>query len=959
MKKIILLFFLLSLAITAKAQIPSAGIPLSANVASGGNFPLQLSGTVIFSSDANRNLVYPETAAMSFKITSSVSLTATRNLIAPLTIGYQYTIENATTGGQSVQIIGSSGTGITIPNGSTLTVWCDGTNYVLSGGGVTGTSLTSGHLVYGIGASGIAVDSGTTTNGSGSLSSGNLTLSGNLSVQIGTINFGFPDNTCLQSGNFGVVNPTSGPCGIVGGLSTNGTPNINQEDLNLAQGTGITLNNSGVTVNISLSSISANTVLGALTATTPSGLALPSCSGANQALNYTNGTGFGCFTISGGAGGTVTSFSAGTLSPLFTTSVTTATSTPALSFTASSAAQNSVLAGPATGGAGAYSFQIAPTISAANMTNFPTFSFTLGSTSISIPGTTTSVSGLTVNGVVLTATGGTTTFLNQAGSYSTPAGSGGTVTSVGVSVPSYMTSTGTPITTNGTIALTFNSQTANTFFASPNGSAGVPGFRAIVAADVPTLPTTILSGTLQAAQEPAHTGDCTNTAGSLALTCTSINGGAFPASAVVIGTNSSSQPIAATTTGTGTTVVLSASSTFTGTEVIPAISGLTTIVGPASGTGSLTMTAGTGANAAFAAVGSSGGNGFAQIIASQGGTGAVQIIGGTTNNSSIGFEPYSTQSHSICNVGVAVGGGTHTGYGQTFTNCTGTTDSAGYFNPVFRYSIYNTLLGTPAGSALFENGAEGCTTSTAGNYSTAACGFATAVHWYWWIFTSATTGFGLMDVIPGSGNQSAWTAASTTLNLKTVVNMTYSPIIPLTGLLYGNNTTPVTVAAGTQVAAAISGVAISPSSVTASGTVQGATISDGTCTINTGILTNCVSPRPNSITADIQSALFATSTMLGPVFYTVKAVTGEFFILRQSGTISCTVAPTGQLMDLGTSATTAYSSATAISNVSVGVSDGVATTSLGNLTAGHYYGFAFSSGTCVTAPTFDFAVSLF
>ena len=70
--------------------------------------------------------------------------------------------------------------------------------------------------------------------------------------------------------------------------------------------------------------------------------------------------------------GTVTSMSAGALSPLFTTSVATPSSTPALSFTLSSAAQNSVFAGPATGGAGAPSYQTAPTISAANMTNFPT-----------------------------------------------------------------------------------------------------------------------------------------------------------------------------------------------------------------------------------------------------------------------------------------------------------------------------------------------------------------------------------------------------------------------------------------------------------------------------------------------------------------------------------------------------------------------------------------------------------
>jgi hypothetical protein len=56
---------------------------------------------------------------------------------------------------------------------------------------------------------------------------------------------------------------------------------------------------------------------------------------------------------SGGASGTVTSFSAGDLSPLFTTSEATVTTTPALTFALSNAAQNAVFAGPATGGAGA------------------------------------------------------------------------------------------------------------------------------------------------------------------------------------------------------------------------------------------------------------------------------------------------------------------------------------------------------------------------------------------------------------------------------------------------------------------------------------------------------------------------------------------------------------------------------------------------------------------------------
>jgi hypothetical protein len=95
-------------------------------------------------------------------------------------------------------------------------------------------------------------------------------------------------------------------------------------------------------------------------------------------LNYTSNGGLGgaaafLYTPQGanGATGTVTSFSAGGLSPLFTTSVATATSTPALSFTLSNAGQNTVLAGPPTGGAGPPTYQTAPTISAANMTNLP------------------------------------------------------------------------------------------------------------------------------------------------------------------------------------------------------------------------------------------------------------------------------------------------------------------------------------------------------------------------------------------------------------------------------------------------------------------------------------------------------------------------------------------------------------------------------------------------------------
>lgn len=105
---------------------------------------------------------------------------------------------------------------------------------------------------------------------------------------------------------------------------------------------------------------------------TPYGLGLiqkPNAASARAYLGvlaFTNGTGI-TFTVmpsgvvqisnSGAGSGTVTSFSAGNLVPLFTTSVATATTTPALSFALSSQSANVVFAGPTTGAAAAPTFR--------------------------------------------------------------------------------------------------------------------------------------------------------------------------------------------------------------------------------------------------------------------------------------------------------------------------------------------------------------------------------------------------------------------------------------------------------------------------------------------------------------------------------------------------------------------------------------------------------------------------
>lgn len=81
-----------------------------------------------------------------------------------------------------------------------------------------------------------------------------------------------------------------------------------------------------------------------------------------------------------------------------------------------------------------------------------------------------------------------TTFLRADGTCQTGGGGGGgTVTSVGLTMPSIFTVTGSPITGAGSFGVSLASQSANQVLAAPNGSSGTPGYRALVAADIPTV----------------------------------------------------------------------------------------------------------------------------------------------------------------------------------------------------------------------------------------------------------------------------------------------------------------------------------------------------------------------------------------------------------------------------------------------------------------------------------------
>lgn len=88
--------------------------------------------TVVMASDANYTLTSnngtpDEARYMGLNITSSTTLTATRDVIVP-SVSKFYVVKNGTTGGQSINVRTSAGgTQAVVSNGSTSIIWCDGT----------------------------------------------------------------------------------------------------------------------------------------------------------------------------------------------------------------------------------------------------------------------------------------------------------------------------------------------------------------------------------------------------------------------------------------------------------------------------------------------------------------------------------------------------------------------------------------------------------------------------------------------------------------------------------------------------------------------------------------------------------------------------------------------------------------------------------------------------------------
>jgi hypothetical protein len=180
--KLSLLVLLFSM--TASAQVPS---PTGGALGQAGSFPFRYGQAIQMTSDADYALAFPQTSAGFIKFTSSVSLTATRNVTGFPTcntsnINFEIGAENSTTGGQILMLAST----VPVANGQWGKATCDGTAYIPTGGGGGGAvaSVTGAGTVTCSPTTGSVVCTG--SGGGGSPAVTPLTGSGSLTITLTT-----------------------------------------------------------------------------------------------------------------------------------------------------------------------------------------------------------------------------------------------------------------------------------------------------------------------------------------------------------------------------------------------------------------------------------------------------------------------------------------------------------------------------------------------------------------------------------------------------------------------------------------------------------------------------------------------------------------------------------------------------------------------------------------------------
>lgn len=110
----------------------------------------------------------------------------------------------------------------------------------------------------------------------------------------------------------------------------------------------------------------------------------------------------------------------------------------------------------------------------------------------------------------------------------------------------------------------FTSQVANKFYASPNGSSGTPSFRAIVAADVPTLNQNTTGNAATVTTIPTLSGDVSNTGNNVSVSGSVVKSVVLNTPNVVFSTPINFSTSSSTATGTLSLNTQSANTVFTG-----------------------------------------------------------------------------------------------------------------------------------------------------------------------------------------------------------------------------------------------------------------------------------------------------------------------------------------------------------------------------------------------------------
>lgn len=86
--------------------------------------------TRAFPSDANYTAILSDYRATILQFIGGTTLTGTRDVIMPNIAGYQWTVFNGTTGGQSIVFKITGQTGVTVANGTRCIVYCNGVDVV-------------------------------------------------------------------------------------------------------------------------------------------------------------------------------------------------------------------------------------------------------------------------------------------------------------------------------------------------------------------------------------------------------------------------------------------------------------------------------------------------------------------------------------------------------------------------------------------------------------------------------------------------------------------------------------------------------------------------------------------------------------------------------------------------------------------------------------------------------------